>query len=59
MALGIVLALFAVYALVVTVQMRRAISAEDPVARLREARRLLIAVAVGVPLVGALIIVAI
>ena len=59
MALAIVLALFAVYAVVVTVQMRRAVRAEEPLARLREARRLLIAVAVGAPLVGALIIVAV
>lgn len=54
----IVVALILVYFLLVTVQMRRAVATSEPVARLREARRLLILVSLGVPLAAVLILVA-
>lgn len=54
----LLLALLAAYAVVVTWQMRRAVRTSEPAARLREARRLLLVVACGVPLAGALILVA-
>ncbi len=50
--------LFAVYAVAVTWQMRRALAAPPPAARLREARRLLLLVSTGVPLLAALILLA-
>lgn len=53
------IALFIAYALVVTLLMRRALGTSEPAARLREARRLLVAVSLGVPLLAALILVAI
>ncbi len=53
-----VLVLFAAYAVAVTWQMRRAVAATDPADRQREARRLLIAVSAGVPLLAVLIFVA-
>ena len=54
----VLLALFAVYVLAVTWQMRRAVATSDPSLRQREARRLLFVVSAGVPLLGALILVA-
>ena len=50
--------LFAVYALAVTWQMRRALAAPPSEARLREARRLLLLVSAGVPLLAVLIVLA-
>ncbi|MSQ42207.1 MAG: hypothetical protein EXR65_04135 [Dehalococcoidia bacterium] len=58
MAVPILVALFAVYALVGMWQMRRALHTVDPAARLREARRLLILVSAGAPLLAAFILVA-
>ncbi len=49
------LALFVAYFLGVTWQMRRAVRAPAGLARLREARRLLLLVSAGVPLALALI----
>ncbi len=54
----IILALFVVYFLVVTWQMRRAVGTEEPAARLNEAKRLLLLVAAALPLVAVLIVVA-
>jgi hypothetical protein len=54
----VIVALFAVYIVAVTWQMRRALATTEPVARLREARRLLLVVAIGVPLASVLILVA-
>ena len=54
----IIIAVFAVYFILVTWQMRRALRAGEPAARLREARRLLLLVSAGVPLAAALILVA-
>ena len=51
------IALFVAYALAVTWQMRRALSAPDGPARQREAVRLLLAVTLGVPLALAFIFV--
>ena len=53
-----VVALLVVYAAAVTWQMRRALATSEPGARLREARRLLLLVSAGVPLVAVLILVA-
>ena len=50
-----VLVLFAAYAVVVTLQMRRALRAPEGPSRLREATRLLGLVTLGVPLVIALL----
>ena len=47
--------LFAVYCALVTWQMRRAVRSREPQARLREARRLLLLVSLGVPLAMAFI----
>ncbi len=55
---AVIVALFAVYALAVTWQMRRALAAAPPEARLREARRLLLLVSAGVPLLAVLILLA-
>lgn len=54
----IIIALFVLYFLLVTWQMRRAVGTEEPAARLSEAKRLLLLVAAGLPLVAALIVVA-
>ncbi len=54
----VIVALFAVYIVAVTWQMRRALTTTEPGARLREARRLLLVVAIGVPLASVLILVA-
>lgn len=54
----IILTLFVIYFVLVTWQMRRAVSTVEPVARLDEAKRLLMLVAAGVPLVAALIVAA-
>ncbi len=54
----IIIAIFAVYFVLVTWQMRRALRAREPAARLREARWLLLLVSTGVPLVAALIVAA-
>jgi cytochrome oxidase assembly protein ShyY1 len=56
--LPLLLALFAAYVAAVTWQMRRAVRTTEPAARLREARRLLGVVALGVPLLGAFILAA-
>lgn len=48
-------ALFVVYVVVVTWQMRRAVAASDVAVRQREARRLLFVVSAGVPLLGAFV----
>ncbi len=53
-----IIALFAVYAVAVSWQMRRALATAEPRLRLREARRLLLLVSLGVPLLAALILVA-
>ena len=58
MAVAIVVALFVIYAVLVTWQMRRALRTSEPAPRLREAKRLLLVVAAGLPLVVALIFVA-
>ncbi len=55
---AVVVALLVVYAAAVTWQMRRALATSEPGARLREARRLLLLVSAGVPLVAVLILVA-
>ncbi|HJM90229.1 MAG TPA: hypothetical protein QF624_11515 [Dehalococcoidia bacterium] len=52
------IAIFALYALLVTVQMRRALSSTNPTQRSKEAVRLLLFVSAGVPLSGILIFVA-
>lgn len=52
---GVLLALFVAYFLGVTWQMRRAVRAPAGVARLREARLLLLVVTAGVPLAVALV----
>lgn len=51
----VLLALFAVYVVAVTWQMRRAVTASEPAVRQREARRLLLVVSAGVPLLGAFV----
>jgi cytochrome oxidase assembly protein ShyY1 len=51
-------ALFAVYVLLTLWQMRRAFATTEAGARLREARRLLVLVSAGVPLLAVLILVA-
>ena len=53
--LRVLAALFVLYALLVTWQMRRALSSENPTQRSREAVRLLLLVSAGVPLSGMLI----
>ena len=55
---AVIVALFAVYAIAVTWQMRRALRPSDPAIRQREAVRLLLLVSVGVPLAVALILAA-
>ncbi len=52
-------ALFAAYVLLVTWQMRRAVRTREAGPRLREARRLLAVVSLGVPLLVALILIAV
>lgn len=52
-------ALFAAYVLLVTWQMRRAVRTGEAGPRLREARRLLAVVSLGVPLLVALILIAV
>jgi cytochrome oxidase assembly protein ShyY1 len=54
----IIIALLLLYFGLVTWQMRRAVRATEPVTRLREAKRLLLLVSAGVPLLAALILVA-
>jgi hypothetical protein len=54
----IIVAIFVLYFGIVTWQMRRAVRTVEPAARLREARRLLILVSAGVPLVAVLILTA-
>ena len=54
----ILIALFALYVLLTLWQMRRALATQDPHARLTEARRLLLLVSAGVPLLVVLILVA-
>jgi hypothetical protein len=54
----IIIAIFVGYFGLVTWQMRRALRTFEPAARLREAKRLLLLVSAGVPLLAVLIIVA-
>jgi hypothetical protein len=54
----IIIAIFVGYFGLVTWQMRRALRTYEPAARLREAKRLLLLVSAGVPLLAVLIIVA-
>ncbi len=49
-------ALFALYVALVSRQMRRALAADEPQARLTEARRLLLLATFGVPLAPAFIL---
>ena len=56
---AISVALLVVYGAAVTWQMRRALRTSEPGARLREARRLLLMVSAGAPLVAVLILIAI
>ncbi len=53
---NLLIALFALYVLATAWQGRRALATQDPVLRLREAKRLLYVSSLGVPLVGLLII---
>lgn len=55
---AVLVALFAGYVLGVTWQMRRAVRAPEGLERLAEARRLLVFVSLGVPLLVAFILVA-
>lgn len=50
------IALFALYMVLVSWQMRRALAAREPRARLAEARRLLLLATLGVPLAPAFIL---
>ncbi|RLT34962.1 MAG: hypothetical protein DWI59_05010 [Chloroflexi bacterium] len=50
--------IFVVYCLAVTWQMRRAFRSIEPQARLREAKRLMLLVSLGVPIAVAFILVA-
>ena len=52
------IALFAVYVLLTLWQMRRTLAEREPRARLGEARRLLLVVSLGAPLLAALILAA-
>ncbi|MGE0229238.1 MAG: hypothetical protein AB7I38_02570 [Dehalococcoidia bacterium] len=54
----VIVGAFVVYFFVVTWQMRRAVRTTLPAERLREARRLLVLVSAGVPLLAILILVA-
>lgn len=54
----VIVALFAVYVVATTWQMRRAVRTSEPAARQREAVRLLLLVFAGVPLLVGLILVA-
>jgi hypothetical protein len=54
----VLLALFVLYFVAVTWQMRRAVVASDPRIRLRESVRLLFVVSAGVPLAVAFILIA-
>lgn len=54
----VIVALFVVYVVATTWQMRRAVRTSEPVARQREAMRLLLMVFAGVPLLVVLILVA-
>lgn len=51
----VLIALFVLYVLVTAYLMRRSLATKDPAARLREAKRLLWASALGVPLLVAFI----
>jgi hypothetical protein len=57
--LPVLIAAFALYAAVVTFQMRRAVAATEPRERQRQAVRLLLLVSAGLPLASVLIVVAI
>lgn len=54
----VIIAAFVAYFFLVTWQMRRAVRTTEPATRLREARRLLLLVSAGVPLLAILILVA-
>jgi hypothetical protein len=56
--IAIVVALLVIWGIAVAREMRLAVRATDPEARLRRARRLLLIVTLGVPLVLALIVAA-
>ena len=55
----VLVALFALYVVVTTWQMRRAVRTKEPAARQREAVRLLLVAFAGVPLLVLLILVAV
>jgi hypothetical protein len=55
---AVLVGLFVAYVALVTWQMRRAVRTAEPGARLTEARRLLILVTLGLPLLAAFILVA-
>jgi len=56
--LNAVVALFILYVVGTAWQARRAFATQEPTARLDEAKRLLVVSALGIPLVGLLIVVA-
>lgn len=58
MVIQVLIALFVVYVLLTLWQMRVALAAREPHARLAHARRLLLLVSAGVPLLVVLILVA-
>lgn len=51
----VLIALFAIYVLATAWLMRRSLATQEPMARLREAKRLLVVSALGVPLLVAFI----
>jgi hypothetical protein len=55
----LLIALFVAYVALVSWQMRRALRTTEPATRLTEARRLLILVTLGLPLLAAFILVAV
>lgn len=56
--MGIIVAVFLVYFVLVTLQMRRAVRTVEPAARLQQAKLLLLLVSAGVPLLAVLILLA-
>lgn len=58
MVIEVLIALFVVYVLLTLWQMRVALAAQEPQARLAHARRLLLLVSAGVPILVVLILVA-
>ena len=54
----VIITIFVIYFFLVTWQMRRAVRTTEPAPRLQEAKRLLVLVSAGVPLLAALIVAA-